>query len=49
MSAEMDYLKEVLLGIGMDVNLDAADFPPALRQNRHLASKIESGQKVNRS
>jgi BirA family biotin operon repressor/biotin-[acetyl-CoA-carboxylase] ligase len=48
MSAEMDYLKEVLLGIGMDVNLDAADFPPPLRKIA-TSLKIESGQEVNRS
>ncbi|HEY3856975.1 MAG TPA: biotin--[acetyl-CoA-carboxylase] ligase [Verrucomicrobiae bacterium] len=48
MSAEMDYLKEVLLGIGMDVNLDATDFPPSLRKIA-TSLKIESGQKVNRS
>ena len=32
MSAEMDYLKEVLLGVGMDVNLETADFPAPLRK-----------------
>jgi BirA family biotin operon repressor/biotin-[acetyl-CoA-carboxylase] ligase len=48
MNAEMDYLKEVLLGIGMDVNLEAADFPPALRKIA-TSLRIETGQPVNRA
>lgn len=48
MSAEMDFLKEVLLGIGMDVNLEAADFPPALRKIA-TSLRIETGQQVNRA
>ncbi len=48
MSAELDYLKEVLLGVGMDVNLEAADFPAHLRKIA-TSLRIESGQKVNRA
>ncbi|HEY3915193.1 MAG TPA: biotin--[acetyl-CoA-carboxylase] ligase [Verrucomicrobiae bacterium] len=48
MNAEMDYLKEVLLGIGMDVNLEPADFPPALRKIA-TSLRIETGQPVNRA
>jgi BirA family transcriptional regulator, biotin operon repressor / biotin---[acetyl-CoA-carboxylase] ligase len=48
MSAEMDYLKEVLLGIGMDVNLEAADFPVQLRKIA-TSLQIETGHPVNRA
>jgi BirA family biotin operon repressor/biotin-[acetyl-CoA-carboxylase] ligase len=48
MSAEMDSLKEVLLGIGMDVNLEAADFPPPLRKIA-TSLRLETGQPVNRA
>jgi BirA family transcriptional regulator, biotin operon repressor / biotin---[acetyl-CoA-carboxylase] ligase len=48
MSAEMDFLKEVLLGVGMDVNLEASDFPPALRKIA-TSLRIETGQPVNRA
>jgi len=48
MSAEMDYLKEVLLGVGMDVNLEAADFPVHLRKIA-TSLQIETGQTVNRA
>jgi len=47
MSAEMDYLKELLLGIGIDVNMETSDFPPALRKIA-TSLQIESGQKVSR-
>lgn len=47
MSAELDHLKEVILGIGIDVNLDAGDFPPALRKTA-TSLKIETGQMVDR-
>jgi BirA family biotin operon repressor/biotin-[acetyl-CoA-carboxylase] ligase len=48
MSAEVDHLKEVILGIGIDVNLEASEFPAALRK---IASslRIESGQMVDRA
>ncbi|MDW8310276.1 MAG: biotin--[acetyl-CoA-carboxylase] ligase [Verrucomicrobiales bacterium] len=32
LSAELDRVKYVILGIGVDVNLDAGDFPPELRK-----------------
>jgi BirA family biotin operon repressor/biotin-[acetyl-CoA-carboxylase] ligase len=48
LSADMDFLKEVLLGIGMDVNLETADFPPHLRKIA-TSLQIETGQPVNRA
>jgi BirA family biotin operon repressor/biotin-[acetyl-CoA-carboxylase] ligase len=48
MSAELDHLKELLLGIGMDVNLEPGDFPPSLRKTA-TSLQIETEQKVNRS
>jgi BirA family biotin operon repressor/biotin-[acetyl-CoA-carboxylase] ligase len=48
MSAELDHLKDLLLGIGMDVNLETEDFPAALRQTA-TSLAIETGAKVNRS
>ncbi|MDQ6630663.1 MAG: biotin--[acetyl-CoA-carboxylase] ligase, partial [Verrucomicrobiota bacterium] len=46
--AELDHVKYVILGIGLDVNLRATEFPADLRK---LATslKIESGQHVNRA
>ena len=48
LSAELDRVKHVILGIGVDVNLDAGDLPAELRP---LASslKIESGRPVPRA
>jgi BirA family biotin operon repressor/biotin-[acetyl-CoA-carboxylase] ligase len=48
MRAETDQVKYVILGIGVDVNLGVADFPPELRK---LATslKIESGKPVSRA
>jgi BirA family biotin operon repressor/biotin-[acetyl-CoA-carboxylase] ligase len=48
MRAEVDQVQEVLLGIGMDVNLEAEDFPAPLRQTATSLS-IQTGQKVNRA
>ena len=48
MSAELDHLKEVILGIGIDVNLEANEFPPALRKIA-TSLRIESGQMVDRA
>jgi BirA family biotin operon repressor/biotin-[acetyl-CoA-carboxylase] ligase len=47
LSAELDHVKEVILGIGVNVNLEANEFPPELRK---LATslKIETGQAVDR-
>ena len=48
MSAELDRVKHVILGIGVDVNLSAGEFPPELRK---LATslKIESGKPISRA
>jgi BirA family transcriptional regulator, biotin operon repressor / biotin---[acetyl-CoA-carboxylase] ligase len=48
MSAELDHLKEVILGIGIDVNLEANEFPVALRKIA-TSIRIESGQMVDRA
>src|ERR1017187_4230853 len=47
LSAELDHIKYVILGIGVDVNLDARDFPAEFRK---LATslKIESGKMISR-
>jgi BirA family biotin operon repressor/biotin-[acetyl-CoA-carboxylase] ligase len=48
LSAELDRVKHVILGIGVDVNLGAGEFPPELRK---LATslKIESGNAIERA
>lgn len=48
LSAELDHIKHIILGIGIDVNLNASDFPTELRK---LATsvKIETGQSMNRA
>jgi len=48
LTAELDHIKEVVLGIGVDVNLDAADLPHDLRKTA-TSLKIESGQTVDRA
>jgi BirA family biotin operon repressor/biotin-[acetyl-CoA-carboxylase] ligase len=48
MSAELDHLKEVILGIGIDVNLEGNDLPAALRKTA-TSIRIESGQMVDRA
>ena len=47
LAAELDHVKHLTLGIGVDVNLTASEFPPELRK---LATslKIECGRHVNR-
>ncbi len=47
LSAELDRVKHVILGIGVDVNLGAGEFPPELRR---LATslKIEAGRTILR-
>ncbi len=37
LSAELDRVKHVILGIGVDVNLGAGEFPPELRKHGDLA------------
>ena len=48
LSAELDHVKHITLGIGVDVNLNASEFPPELRK---LATslKIEAGRHLNRA
>jgi BirA family biotin operon repressor/biotin-[acetyl-CoA-carboxylase] ligase len=48
MSAELDRVKHVILGIGLDVNQSVSEFPADLRK---LATslKIESGKSVSRA
>jgi BirA family biotin operon repressor/biotin-[acetyl-CoA-carboxylase] ligase len=48
MNAELDHIKYVILGVGVDVNLSPEDFPPDLRK---LATslKIESGHSLRRA
>src|SRR5664280_1295966 len=48
LSAELDRVRHVILGIGVDVNLGAGEFPPELRK---LATslKIESGKMISRA
>jgi len=48
MNAEMDRVRHVVLGIGVDVNLDASGFPPELRKIA-TSLKIESGQAISRA
>lgn len=47
MSAEMDHVKHVTLGIGLDINLEQGDLPPELQA---IASslRIEAGRKLDR-
>jgi len=48
LSAELDRVKNVVLGIGLDVNVTASEFPPEIRK---LATslKIETGRTVERA
>jgi BirA family transcriptional regulator, biotin operon repressor / biotin---[acetyl-CoA-carboxylase] ligase len=48
LSAELDHIKHLILGIGVDVNLVATDFPPELRK---LATslRIETGRELHRA
>ena len=48
LSAELDRIKYVLVGIGVDVNMNAGDFPGELR-NRATSLKIELGKPVGRT
>jgi len=48
MSAELDHVKHVTLGIGLDVNLEEKDLPPELRTIA-TSLRIESGRKVHRA
>jgi BirA family biotin operon repressor/biotin-[acetyl-CoA-carboxylase] ligase len=48
MSAEVDRVRHVILGIGVDVNQDAAEFPPELRKIA-TSLKIEAGEEISRA
>ena len=48
LSAEVDRVKHVILGIGVDVNLDVKEFPPELRKAA-TSLKIESGKTIERA
>ena len=48
LSAELDHVKYIILGIGVDVNLSAGDFPAELRKSA-TSLKIELGRSVPRS
>ena len=48
MSAELDRVKHVILGIGVDVNLTATELPPDLRVTAS-SLRIESGKMISRA
>jgi BirA family biotin operon repressor/biotin-[acetyl-CoA-carboxylase] ligase len=48
LSAEVDRVKHVILGIGIDVNLDADEFPADLKKTA-TSLKIETGETVSRA
>jgi len=48
LSAELDHIKYVILGIGVDVNLNATDFPAELRKTA-TSLKIEAGRALPRA
>jgi BirA family transcriptional regulator, biotin operon repressor / biotin---[acetyl-CoA-carboxylase] ligase len=48
LSAEPDKVKYIILGVGVDVNLSATDFPPELRKIA-TSLRVEAGQKINRA
>ncbi len=48
LNAELDTVKYVILGIGVDVNLGANEFPAELR-NRVTSLKIEVGERLDRA
>jgi len=48
MSAEVDRVRHIIIGIGVDVNQDAGDFPGELRPIA-TSLKIESGNEISRA
>ncbi len=48
LSAELDRVKHVILGIGVDVNLGAGEFPAELRKQA-TSLKIEAGRAISRA
>ena len=47
LAAEIDHVKHLILGIGVDVNLKASEFPAELKKVA-TSLKIESGRHLNR-
>src|SRR5256885_2251860 len=48
LSAELDRINHIILGIGIDVNLSPSDLPPELR-GIATSLKIESGSNIHRA
>ncbi|MGV3773673.1 MAG: biotin--[acetyl-CoA-carboxylase] ligase [Verrucomicrobiales bacterium] len=48
MSAELDRIHYIILGIGLDVNFDAGDFPEEVREIA-TSLKLETGSTINRA
>ena len=48
LGAEVDRVKHIILGIGLDVNLDAGELPAELRKTA-TSLKIETGETVSRA
>jgi BirA family biotin operon repressor/biotin-[acetyl-CoA-carboxylase] ligase len=48
LNAELDQVKYVILGIGIDVNLDTGDFPEEVRRSA-TSLKIETGESWDRA
>jgi BirA family biotin operon repressor/biotin-[acetyl-CoA-carboxylase] ligase len=48
LTAELDHVKDVILGIGIDVNLESRDFPVALRDCA-TSLRIAGGEKLDRA
>jgi BirA family biotin operon repressor/biotin-[acetyl-CoA-carboxylase] ligase len=48
LSAELDRVRHVILGIGVDVNLGAGEFPAELRKTA-TSLKIETGKMISRA
>jgi BirA family biotin operon repressor/biotin-[acetyl-CoA-carboxylase] ligase len=48
LNAELDRVKHVILGIGVDVNLGAGEFPAELRKQA-TSLKIEAGRAISRA
>jgi BirA family transcriptional regulator, biotin operon repressor / biotin---[acetyl-CoA-carboxylase] ligase len=48
LNAELDHIKYVIVGVGIDVNHSAEDFPPELRGSA-TSLKLESGKTLSRA
>jgi BirA family biotin operon repressor/biotin-[acetyl-CoA-carboxylase] ligase len=48
LTAELDRVKHIILGVGVDVNLSTADFPVELRKIA-TSLKIETGKAISRA